>query len=577
MTAAVRSIPGEPPSAANGDGPSTPSKNALVAMPQAGLWLGLIGLVVTLTVELGIFGQWVPASLDLGSFASWMALAAAMGFVLRFGRRKVFFGKALKLHQTFSFEALFQGAVLVHPQLPYPSVETEFIRRETGLSAERVTPWFGVRSTLAVAIPLALTGVTACLAERWVGGAVLGAGALGVVVWGAFRDTWRETGRGRFLAAAILGIGAALGEGLAFVAAALVVNPECAAWQCFLLYAATLTLFELTPVPVALGVVEVGYGALALVPGMALPGLIVPLAYRLCRGLPVVAMALFYLSRYKLSLLDLYDPFLPSVLSQSRRPPEGWPSEDLPDGPLLSVVIPAYNEVERLPRYLPEVVSFSAGLEGGVEVLVVDDGSTDGTADYVESVAADNPMVRLVRQDTNQGKGAAVRRGVMDSAGRYVLFADADGATPIAEVTKLLAVAQGGTEVVVASRKSRGGRVDRPLLRDLMGAAFYRLTNLLAVPGVSDTQCGFKLFRRVAAQRLFPLVTETGWAFDVEVLFLAQKIGMAIVEVPVAWTAIEGSKISPVADAIGMLRAVLRIRRRCAGLVTSARRGEIDR
>ena len=111
-----------------------------------------------------------------------------------------------------------------------------------------------------------------------------------------------------------------------------------------------------------------------------------------------------------------------------------------------------------------------------------------------------------------------------------------------------------------------GRDVDRSFFRDLMGAAFYRVTNLLAVPGIADTQCGFKLFRRVAAQRLFPLMTETGWAFDVEVLFLAQKFGMAIQEVPVRWTAIEGSKVNPIRDAIKMFGAVLRIRKHSAGL-----------
>jgi dolichyl-phosphate beta-glucosyltransferase len=201
-------------------------------------------------------------------------------------------------------------------------------------------------------------------------------------------------------------------------------------------------------------------------------------------------------------------------------------------------------------------------------VLVIDDGSRDGTVAYVEGVAAGHPAVRVIRQVRNQGKGAAVLRGLQAACGRYILFADADGATPIAEADKLLRVAARGVEVVVGSRKAVDQSVqrERSPIRDLMGAVFYRVTNLLAVPGVRDTQCGFKLFRRVAAQRIVPLMRETGWAFDVEVLFLAQKCGLAIVEVPVNWTAIAGSKISPVKDAIKMFMAVLRIRQRGAGL-----------
>jgi dolichyl-phosphate beta-glucosyltransferase len=160
----------------------------------------------------------------------------------------------------------------------------------------------------------------------------------------------------------------------------------------------------------------------------------------------------------------------------------------------------------------------------------------------------------------------------MEARGRYVLFADADGATPIREVDRMLPLAFGGIEVVIASRK-RGGDVRRSSLRGLMGAVFYRLTNILAVPGIADTQCGFKLFSSSAAHRLFPLVTETGWAFDVEVLFLAQKLGLAIEEVPVRWTAVEGSKLHPFRDALKMVSALMRIRRR-AGLVGSIERNE---
>ena len=224
----------------------------------------------------------------------------------------------------------------------------------------------------------------------------------------------------------------------------------------------------------------------------------------------------------------------------------------------LIIYMPALNEegniqhvIEALPRVLEGVKS--------VEILVVDDGSTDRTAAYVDSVAPAHPSLRLLKQGTNQGKGAAVRRGVMEARGRYVLFADADGATPIKEVDRLLAAAFSGIDVVIASRR-RGGDVRRSWLRALMGAFFYRLTNLLAVPGIADTQCGFKLFSSAAARKLFPLVTEKGWAFDVEVLFLAQKLGLAIEEVPVQWRAVEGSKLHPFRDGFRIARTLVKLR-----------------
>jgi len=542
-------------------------------VPQTAFWLGLLGIAAVLMCELGLAARGLLVPSKVLAFSWWMTVGFAAGLALRAVRRKVFFGSDLRPHQAFSIDVLFQGAVLLHPQLPYPTTETEFIRREGDLPAARVTPWFRVRSTSAVAVPVCLTAIAAGLGGMWVLAAVCGLVGLGAIVKEAIAWSWPEISRHRLVLAVLLSVGAAAGEGFAFVEAAQVVRPECATWLCFVLYFVTLTCFELSPIPLAMGSVELGYGVLAMVPGVELPGLMLVLAYRAWRGLPVLLMTAFYLGRYKLTVVDLYDPSLPSALSQSRRPPTGWTSEETEDGPLLSVVIPAYNEAERLPVFLPGVVSFCERIDGSAEVLVVDDGSTDETAAYVVSVSGDHPMVRLVSQESNQGKGAAVRRGVMEATGRFVLFADADGATPIGEATKLLPVAQSGIEVVIGSRKAAGGDVERSVIRDLMGATFYRLTNLLAVPGVSDTQCGFKMFRRVAAERLFPLATETGWAFDVELLFLAQKIGMAIVEVPVNWAAVEGSKISPVKDAIKMFMAVLRIRRRCAGLASAMRKG----
>ena len=218
---------------------------------------------------------------------------------------------------------------------------------------------------------------------------------------------------------------------------------------------------------------------------------------------------------------------------------------------------------------MPDVLAYAATVRGGAEVIVVDDGSKDATPEYVTSVANSDPAVRLVRQNPNRGKGAAVQRGVLEAGGRFILFTDADGATPITECSKLLDAGLAGADIVIGSRKIGGNGVqrERSILRNLVGSIFYRITNLLAVPGIEDTQCGFKLFSRGAARQIFPELRETGWAFDVEVLFLAQKFGMIIEELPVNWSAVEGSKIRP-KDAIRMLFALLRIRHRGAGLTT---------
>ncbi len=531
---------------------------------------GLAGLAASMAIGFRILELEVPpGSGAFAAFSGWLSAGIALGFAGRVARRMVFFSPRLTRHESASFEAIFQGAILLHPQLPYPSVEAEFLRRETGEPAE--VGWFRIRTISASAIPLTLGTMITAAACLWAPALALSLAAAAVVVWSGTGKKGTGVSRARFTTAVVLGIGAAAVEGLAFVAASRALQPALPVWSGMLLYLVTLAGFELSPVPLALGVLEAAYLGLLLIGGLPLPGLLVPVAYRFWRGVPIVLLTLFYLPRYKLSLLDLFDPGLALALARTRRPAGGWEEEVEPGAPTLSVVIPAYNEERRLPHYLPDVVAFGEALSGGTEVLVVDDGSTDGTVPYVESVAACHPGVRLLRQPANQGKGAAVCRGMMEARGRYVLFADADGATPIREASKLISVARAGIEVVIASRKA-GGRVDRSYLRGLMGAVFYRLTNLLAVPGVTDTQCGFKLFRRLAARRLFPLVREQGWAFDVEVLFLAQKYGLAIAEVPVDWTAVEGSKVHPVRDAVNMVIAILRIRRRDAGLSRSMRR-----
>ncbi len=525
--------------------------------------LAVAGLAVMVAIL--AFQPAPPAFLAGWEFAGWMALSVSAGAMLRGLRRKVFFGSRLSLHQAFSFDAIFQAAILFNPQLPYPDVESEFLARHTGWSPEEVAPWFRVREAASLAIPLSLCSVTAMLMGAAYWALALGLAAIG---WTAHRRGYlaREL-RARFVLAMALGVAATIAEGLLFTAAARAVSPAAETGSAFLLYAVLLAAYELSPAPFTLGALELGWLSVSIIPGMRAPGLLMAEAYRLFRAVPMLLLAIFYLPRYKMSVRDLYDSRLPLALARTRRK-RGDASDRA--GPLLSVVLPAYNEVERLPRYLPGVIEYCSELAGGGEVLVVDDGSQDETASYVESLAATAPALRLIRQPRNMGKGAAVRRGVMESQGRYILFADADGATPIAECSKLLQAAEDGADVVIGSRKAAGGSVrrDRSALREFIGSTFYRITNLLAVPGIGDTQCGFKLFRKAAAQRIFPQLRETGWAFDVEILFLAQKFGFSIDEIPVNWTAVEGSKVRA-KDAIHMLVALLRIRRRSAGMTAT--------
>jgi dolichyl-phosphate beta-glucosyltransferase len=518
-----------------------------------------------------VVGHWPiwPAGMKLGPFTGWMIISAGGGFFFRVLRRRLFFGRRLSLHKAFSFDALFQAAILLNPQLRYPDVEREFLAGQTNSSPGAVNPWFAVREAAAVAIPLALAAVTAGLAG-W--GRLSLAFAVAAGVWIAFRAASgvlsRGTG-GRFIAGVLLGIAASVWEGLAFVEASKVADASVPAWSAFMLYGIMLAAFELSPLPFALGTLELVWLALVRGTGLPLPGLVVVEAYRLFRGLPLLLLMLFYLPRYKMSVKDLFDARLASVLARTRRRGTIERHSGSGTGPMLSIVIPAYNEFERLPRYLPDVLAYAATVNGGAEVIVVDDGSKDATPEYVASVANVESAVQLVRQNPNQGKGAAVQRGVLAAEGRFILFTDADGATPITECSKLLEAGLAGADIVIGSRKMGGDGVqrERSILRNLVGSIFYRITNLLAVPGIEDTQCGFKLFSRGAARQIFPELRETGWAFDVEVLFLAQKFGMIIEELPVNWSAVEGSKIRP-KDAIRMLFALLRIRHRGAGLTT---------
>ena len=230
--------------------------------------------------------------------------------------------------------------------------------------------------------------------------------------------------------------------------------------------------------------------------------------------------------------------------------------------PRWSVVIPAFNESQRLPPYLEQVVAYFEGRDEPYEVIVVDDGSTDGTADLVEGQGL--PAVKVLRRQPNQGKGAAVRAGMLAARGAYRLFADADGATPIEELKRFEPMLIGGADVVIGSRVlvDSGVSVTTRPHRVAAGRVFNWLVARTGLRGVADSQCGFKAFTAPAAGRLFEALATDGFGFDVELLLLARAVGCRIVEVPVNWADQAGSKVGVLRHGPGMLWQILRARSR---------------
>ena len=226
--------------------------------------------------------------------------------------------------------------------------------------------------------------------------------------------------------------------------------------------------------------------------------------------------------------------------------------------PRWSVVIPAYNEAQRLPPFLDTVVAYFEGRDEPYEVVVVDDGSRDATSEMVQ--ARRYASVRIVRREINGGKGIAVRTGMLSARGAYRLFADADGATPIQEIKRLEAPLLAGADVAFGSRALRDPGVSLVARRHrvIAGRIFNWLVGRLGLEGISDSQCGFKAFTRPAAERLFQALSTRGFAFDVELLLLARAAGYRIVEVPVNWADQSGSKVGVLRHGPGMLGEILR-------------------
>jgi dolichyl-phosphate beta-glucosyltransferase len=228
--------------------------------------------------------------------------------------------------------------------------------------------------------------------------------------------------------------------------------------------------------------------------------------------------------------------------------------------PFLSVVIPAHNEERRLPESLRKVAEFLAQQPYSSEIVVVENASRDNTAGVVEDFARTHPFVRLVREAL-PGKGRAVRLGVLDARGEFVFQCDADFSMPVEEIAKFLPPALDGYDLAIASREGPGARrFDEPGYRHLMGRVFNLLVRIIAVSGIQDTQCGFKCYRRAAAAQIFALQRLTGFGFDVEVLFIARRKRLRIVEVPIHWYYFPRSTVSPLRDTLRMVNELLRVR-----------------
>ena len=230
--------------------------------------------------------------------------------------------------------------------------------------------------------------------------------------------------------------------------------------------------------------------------------------------------------------------------------------------PAYSIVIPAYNEGSRVGDTLERVLAFANQQGWDAEVIVVNDGSRDNTAQIVADYARKDPRLRLLENPGNRGKGYSVRNGMLNACGKILLFSDADLSSPIEEAQKLFDALERGADIAIGSRWLESGLQTQrqPLHRQLFGRVFNLLLRIILGLTFRDTQCGFKAFTRRAAEKIFPLQQIERWGFDPELLYLANKFRLKVIEVPVAWAHREGTRINPLRDGAKMFLEMLRIR-----------------
>ena len=232
--------------------------------------------------------------------------------------------------------------------------------------------------------------------------------------------------------------------------------------------------------------------------------------------------------------------------------------------PFLSIIIPAFNEEQRLPNTLEQILTFLQAQSYQSEILVIENASQDETFQVAEQFAAryhSEQLPILVLREALQGKGAAVKRGIFTARGEYRFMCDADLSMPVTEINRFVPPNLEQFEISIASREAPGAvRYNEPIYRHLVGRIFNTLIRVLALPGLNDTQCGFKCFKASIAEELFDKMTITGWSFDVEILYLAQQRSYRIVEIPIPWYYNPDSHISVVKDSMQMALDIFKIR-----------------
>jgi dolichyl-phosphate beta-glucosyltransferase len=493
--------------------------------------------------------------LELQTQRIFILIAAVFsGFLLRSIRRKLFFGDLMSFHDSLAFEIIIQTKHALNPLLPEKSFESEFIRRETKLDESVIAEWIKLRVVSSYGVILTAGAWMLHLFEFSIISKVISL----FVVLAVFAYVLMHHKKyfSRAVIAIIAGLFIWAVEGCLFAAAFYGIEnfSYADAWAVYFLFT---FLFETTPIPLGFGVVALPI----LILGNSTVFILLCI-FHIFRLLPQLFLGFIYLPRFKFNINDFFNSSLIHILRKSYI--HQLENSDLQHTATydLSIVIPAYNEENRIPTFLDNIKEYLPKINLSCEIIVVDDGSTDNTYNIVDKISKKFPNLRLIKQKTNQGKGAAVRAGMSSCSGKHVMFIDADGATPIQELDKFIPYILDDSEVLIASRYLSEDEVNvsRKGGRAFLGMFFYKIVNFFAVPGIKDTQCGFKIFRKDIADKILARAEESGWAFDVEFLYIAQLFGCTIKEISVNWQEIEGSKVNPVLDSIKMLIAIFRIR-----------------